>query len=134
MDYTNLAIAVFTAVAAAAACFSAVASSRSAKESGNFARQQAEALMLAAKANALASRIDFYNKQILEAKEKLRVQFSNSTQPGYAEAQREEKELGLQQVHLVYWLDRQTDALGVGLGVKCPGSPYNERIKSSKGG
>jgi hypothetical protein len=101
MDYTNLAIAVFTAVAAAAACFSAVASSRSAKESGNFARQQAEALMLAAKANEPASRIDFYNKQILEAKEKLRVQFSNSTQPGYAEAQREEKELGLQQVHLV---------------------------------
>src|ERR1700736_6240011 len=70
-DLINLAIAVFTAAAAIAAWVSTTASlkateqaDREAEESRKIAQQQTETLMLAAKANALASRISFYTEQI----------------------------------------------------------------------
>ena len=142
-DCIGLAIAICTAAAAVAAWVSASASlkatnqankeaeesRKAAEESRKIAQQQTEALTTAAKANALASRIEFYNKQILEAKGYL-SQFGNAAEKGYPEAFKNKEELELQQDHLVRWLDQQTAALGVGLGFKCPGdSKYNERIK-----
>jgi hypothetical protein len=52
-----------------------------------------------------------------------------ATDPGYAEAEQEKSELDAWQTHWIYWLDRQTDALVVGLGFKGPGSRYNDKIK-----
>jgi len=70
-DLINLAIAVFTAAAAIAAWVSTTASlkatekaNETAEESRKIAHEQTQALMLAAKANALASRISFYSEQI----------------------------------------------------------------------
>jgi hypothetical protein len=43
------------------------------------------------------------------------------------------KQLSLEQNHLPRWLDRQTNALGVGLDKECPGSDeYNEINQSEK--
>jgi hypothetical protein len=70
-DLINLAIAIFTAIAAKAAWDSAKSSqqaveqaNRSAEDSRKIAEEQTKALLTAAKANALASRIEFYNEQI----------------------------------------------------------------------
>jgi flagellar basal body-associated protein FliL len=70
-DWINLAIAVFTAIAAAAALVSAISSARSSKaaskaaeESKKIAVEQAQALLTAAKANALDTRISFYTQQM----------------------------------------------------------------------
>ncbi len=82
----------------------------------------------AAKANALASRIEFYNKQISEAKEALN-KFRTTADEGFPEALQNKKELDREQDHLVRWLDQQTAALGVGLGFECPGSKYNDKIR-----
>jgi hypothetical protein len=130
-----LAIAIFTALAARAAWVSASASrqaieqaNKEAEESRKIAQQQTEALMLPAKANALASRIESYNHQIRPLERQLE-DWQNLGRAPEPDAREKLAALRLQQTHLVYWLDRQTNALGVGLGFKCPGSPYNDRIK-----
>jgi hypothetical protein len=119
-DLINLAIAIFTAIAAKAAWDSAKSSHRaveqanqSAEDSRKIAGEQTKALLTAAKANALASRIAFYNEQI------------RPLLPGNPDIPK----LTEQRNHLAYWLDCQTDALGVGLNHECPLSPYNETIK-----
>lgn len=84
--------------------------------------------MLPAKANALASRIESYNHQIRPLERQLE-DWQNLGRAPEPDAREKLAALRLQQTHLVYWLDRQTNALGVGLGFKCPGSPYNDRIK-----
>src|SRR6266576_6613469 len=129
-DLINLAIAVFTA-AAMAAWVSTTASlkptekaNETAEESRKIAHEQTQALMLAAKANALASRISFYSEQIRT----LEKQLQDYQQRGWApepDAREKLAKLKLEQTHLGFWLDRQTDALGVGLGFRCPGSSYN---------
>ena len=143
-DLINLAIAVFTAAAAGAAWVSARASlkaieqaNKQAEESRKFAEesrkiseQQAEAMLTAAKANALASRISFYAEQIRF----IEKQFEDYQYRGRAielNAGDKLKQLKAEQQHLAYWLDRQTDVLGVGLGNECPGSPYNDRINGA---
>jgi hypothetical protein len=62
--WANVAIAIFTAVTAIAAWRAASVAKSSAEESGKIAKEQTDALMTAAKADALASRINFYDKQI----------------------------------------------------------------------
>jgi hypothetical protein len=89
---------------------------KAADGSRKIAQEQTTALLTAAKANALASRIEFYNEQIRP------LLGGNPDLPTL----REERD------HLAYWLDRQTDALGVGLNHECPGSPYNAVIKARK--
>jgi hypothetical protein len=135
-DWINLAIAIFTAIAAVAALVSARASrqavdqaNQSAEDSRKIAEEQTKALMTAAKANALASRIEFYNKQILEANEALNKFRRAADIDKESKAKQHKEELELQQDHLTRWLDQQTNALGVGLGFKISDSKYNERIK-----
>ena len=135
----NLTIAIFTAIAARAAVLSARASrdavhlaNQSADDSRKIAEEQTKALMTAAKANALASRINFYNEQIRPLQ---RIQEHMFDNPGRSQRLSEEAEAGLNQLieerdHLAYWLDRQTDALGVGLNHECSLSPYNETIRA----
>jgi hypothetical protein len=82
--------------------------------------------MTAAKANSLASRISFYSEQIRFFEKQFEDHQDRGwvPQPGAAENL---KELKAQQAHLAYWLDRQMDALGVGLHFKC-GSPFDSRV------
>jgi hypothetical protein len=42
-------------------------------------------------------------------------------------------DLAKQQKHLVYWLDKQTDALQVGLRFECPGSEFNSEVQRWRG-
>jgi hypothetical protein len=106
-DCINLAIAICTAAAALAAWVSASASLK--------ATEQA-------------------NKEAEESRKIAQKQLEDRQDRGRApEPDKREKlaKLKLEQTHLGFWLDRQTDALGVGLGFKCPGSPYNDKIEES---
>lgn len=89
-------------------------SRKAAAEARKIAQEQTKALLTAAKANALASRIRFYNEQ-------LRPLLAGNPHIPILTEERD---------HLAYWLDRQTVALGVGLNHECPGSPYNAVIKN----
>jgi hypothetical protein len=84
--------------------------------------------MLAAKVNVLASRFSFYHEKIRP----IEKQFEDWQNHGHApetNAKAKLDELNLEQMHLVCRLDRQTEALGVGLKFECPDSPYNERLR-----
>lgn len=135
-DLINLAIAIFTAMAAKAAWDSAKSSHRaveqanqSAEDGRKIAEEQTKALLTAAKSNALASRIEFYNRQISAAKGWL-ASFGTTAQQGYPEAKRNKELLEQEQEHLVRQLDQQTNALEVGLNYECPGSAYNDTIRA----
>jgi hypothetical protein len=134
----NVAIAIFTAVAAIAALISAVGSllasfqaKKTAEESKKIAEEQTKALMTAAKANALASRIDFYTQQLTPLRDK--IQNGRVMGTVIVKLQEEEKEYTMQQNHLAWWLDRQMDELKVGLRHECPESPYNTEIPRWRG-
>jgi hypothetical protein len=112
----NVAIAIFTAVAAIAALISVFVSlqasrdaKESAKESKNIAEEQIKVLLAAAKANALATQIDVYTLQMKRL-------------DPYGRATQELNELERKQKHLAAWLEQQTDALGVGLKNRLPDS------------
>jgi len=112
----NVAIAIFTAVAAIAALISAVGSllasfqaKKSAEESTKIAKEQTKALLTAAKANALATQIDVYTLQMKRL-------------DPLGRATSELDELERKQKHLAAWLEKQTDALGVGLKNPLPDS------------
>ena len=112
----NLAIAVCTALAAKAAWDSAKASrqavnqaNQSAEDGRKIAEEQTKALMTASKANALATQIDVYTLQM------------NRLNP-FGRATKELDELERKQKHLAAWLEKQTDALGVGLKNPLPDS------------
>jgi hypothetical protein len=132
----NVVIAIFTAVAAVAALVSAVGSliasresNKAAQESRKIAGEQTKALMTAAKASALASRINFYNEQIADMKEAINKERSKPM-PVFAITGGYEKnlqELQIQRTHCAWWLDRQSDELGVGLSHPC-GSPYDSEV------
>jgi hypothetical protein len=131
-DFINLAIAAFTAIALGAALVSAISSSRSSKEASKAAEEgrkiagEQTKAMMTAKANALASRINFYSEQIAAAtpSDELR-QFGI----GLGSVM----ELKKRREHLAYWLDRQADALEIGLRFDCPGSPHNNEVPRWKG-
>jgi septal ring factor EnvC (AmiA/AmiB activator) len=65
----NVAIAIFTAVTAVAAWRAASLAKSSAKQASDVAKEQTKVSVTAPKANALASRINFYNEQIADIKE-----------------------------------------------------------------
>ncbi len=136
-DLINLLIAAFTAWAARSASVSARASvkateqsTKEAEASRNIAQRQTDALMAAAKANALASRISFYSEQIrfIEKQFEARQNRGSEVEPGAGEKL---KELKAEQAHLAHWLDRQMDSLKVGLHFKC-GSPFDSRVEEWK--
>jgi hypothetical protein len=127
-DIINSVIAIFTAIAAIAAWFTAVKAAQAAKESSAIAEKQTEALMTAAKANALATRIDFYDRQMAPLIEQIQ---KFGARGGDISAQL--GDLAKQQKPLVYWLDKQTDALQVGLRFECPGSEYNSEVQRWRG-
>jgi hypothetical protein len=115
-DGISLAVAIFTALAARAAWASAKASreavaqaNTAAAESRTIAKEQTAALLTAAKANALASRINFYTEQMHRLN-------------AYGHATGQLDALEQKQKHLAGWLDQQTDALGVGLKNPLPSS------------
>jgi hypothetical protein len=97
-----------------------------ANDSSKIANEQTNALMAAAKANALASRINFYEQQLAPLRNK--IQDSKVLGEIVVRLQDQAKELEMQQKHLVYWLDRQTEVLKVGLRFECPGSPHNSEV------
>ena len=77
------------------------------------AKEQTTALMSAAKANALASRIAFYNEQIAELTEWLNIVRNSitSARDQIPAKEADLKELKMQRDHCAWWLDRQSDAL-----------------------
>lgn len=112
----NVAIAIFTAVAAIAALISVFVSLRasrdakkSAEESAKIAKEQIKVLLAAAKANALATQINVYTLQMTRLN-------------AYGRATSELDELERKQKHLAAWLEQQTDTLGVGLNNPLPSS------------
>jgi hypothetical protein len=145
-DGISLAIALFNLVIAMATCLAAVATgfaawaawsgTKLARAAAKDSHQQAErmneallnayqqaklmneALLDAAKANALATRIEFYNEQ---------VEFGRTHGWG------EDTEICRdQQQHLVYQLDEISEKLGVGAGRPCDNSPHNAKIEGWK--
>jgi CHASE1-domain containing sensor protein len=122
--WANVAIAIFTAV-------TAVAAWRAASVAKSSAKDQTDALMTAAKANALASRISFYTEQIAPLREQ--IQDGKVRGSPIANQVAQVIELEKQQKHLAYWLDRQTDALKVGLRFECPGSELNNEVPRWRG-
>jgi|HubBroStandDraft_2_1064218.scaffolds.fasta_scaffold649033_1 hypothetical protein len=141
-DLINLAIAIFTALAAKAAWDSAKASrlaveqaNESAEDSRKIAKEQTKALMTAAKANALASRINFYNEQIAEARGAINKAQGAPVpnRPFISHSESALDELIIQRDHYAWFLDRQSNELEVGLRHTCPGSPYNKEVPRWRG-
>jgi hypothetical protein len=121
-DSVGCATAIFTAVAAGAAWRATSVAKSAAEESGKIASQQTTALSVAAKANALASRINFYDRQIVEREAVIQASQMNPTR--LDQARKTVEQLKAEQRHLAFWLDRQLDSLGVGLGNLDNGSGY----------
>ncbi len=102
---TTTAIAtVITAIATCVAGFAALATAI-------ILAGQTKAFMAAAKANALAARIEYYYTQ-------LKAEPSSS----------EQSELSDQQVHLIYQLDEVLDKLKVGAGRHAALSPHDAKV------
>jgi hypothetical protein len=110
----NFAIAVFTGIAAAAAWSSAKLARQAGDDSHQQAEKMKEAMLNAAKANALASRIEFYNEQVASGR---RQGWSNDSATS-----RDQHE------HLVCQLDRILDRMGVGIAQPCESSPHNDKV------
>ena len=127
LNTANTVIAYGTAAASIGAVVSAIFSAIAACQAKSIATKEIEAMLTAAKANALASRIDFYGVQIGN----IEKQFENWKTKGETpdeNAGPDLKEFRLERDHLAFWLDRQTDKLGVGLRFECPGSPSNKYV------
>ena len=127
----NVVIAIFTAIAAVAAWRAASIAKSTAKETSKTADEQTNVLITAAKANALASRINFYSEQIAPIRE--RLQDRNLMGEVAAKLIKNAQELEKQRDHLAYWLDRQTNDLKVGLNFKCPPSPHDSEVPRWRG-
>jgi hypothetical protein len=114
----NFAIAVATGLAARAAWLSTKLARQAAEDSHQQADEINKALLNAAKANALATRIEYYNPK---------VEF------GRTHGWSTESEICRdQQEHLIYQLDEILDEMGVGTGQPCDGSPHNGKIEGRK--
>ena len=82
--------------------------------------QQAKAMRGTARANALATRIEFFDAQV-------RTVESDVNTPG-RDKELTKADLRDQQVHLVYHLDDALNQMGVGIGDPAPGSPQNVEV------
>jgi hypothetical protein len=124
-DPTNIAIAIFTAIAAVAAWRAASIAKSTAEATGKTAEEQTKVSVTAAKANALASRINIYSEQIAIFDNRIQDAKVRGMAPmQMAVLTNELDRLMRERNHLVAWLELQTDALGVGLGNPCAGSDY----------
>jgi hypothetical protein len=111
----NIAIAFFTRSAALAAQRSAKLANEAAADSHKQAERMSTITLNAAKANALATRIERFGDPRAEAQVR-----------GWNPALETARD---QQEHLVYQLDEILDKLGAGLGQPCDGSPHNGKMQ-----
>ena len=117
----NFAIAVATGLAARAAWSSTKLARQAAEDSHQQADEMNKALLNAAKANALATMIEYYYNP--------KVEFGRTR--GWSK----ETEIARdQQEHLIYQLYEILDKMGVGPGQPCDGSPHNGKIEGWKKG
>jgi hypothetical protein len=114
----NLAIAIATGLAAKAAWSSTKLVRQAAEESRRQADKMNEALLNAAKANALATRIEYYDPTVEQGRTKGWSQESTTARD--------------QQEYLIHQLDEILDKMGAGTGQPCAGSPHNEKIDDWK--
>jgi hypothetical protein len=85
--------------------------------------QQAKAMRGTARANALATRIEFFDAQV-------RTVESDVNTPEQ-DKELTKTDLREQQVHLVYHLDNALNQMDVGIGDPAPGSPHNVEVDGS---
>jgi hypothetical protein len=116
--FCNLAIAVATGLAARAAWSSAKLARQAADDSHQQAERMNEAMLNAAKANALATRIEYFDPTVQTGRER-----------GWSAESRTAHD---QQEHLVYQLDEIMARMGVGVGLPCDTSPHNGKIEGWK--
>jgi predicted Ser/Thr protein kinase len=107
--------AIGSFVAASIAVFTASSARKQAESTRKVVTEQTKALLEAARANALATRLRYYDEQRSRAMRT--VQGSNL------------KQLTDEQEHLVYQLDEVLNRLGVGISRESANSPHNELVK-----
>lgn len=110
--------AIGSFVAASIAVFTASSAKRQAESTQKLITEQTRALLEAAKANALATRLRYYEEQRSRA---MRTVQGSSL-----------KQLTDEQEHLVYQLDEVLNRLGVGLNRESTHSPHNELVKRAR--
>ena len=107
--------AIGSFVAASIAVFTASSARRQAEGTQKLITEQTGVLLEAAKANALATRLRYYDEQRSRA---MRTVQGSSL-----------KQLTDEQEHLVYQLDEVLNRLGVGINRESTHSPHNELVK-----
>ena len=107
--------AIGSFVAASVAVFTASSARKQAASTQKVVTEQTKALLEAAKANALATRLRYYDEQRGRA---MRTVQGSSL-----------KQLTDEQEHLVYQLDEVLNRLGVGISRESALSPHNELVK-----
>jgi len=107
--------AIGSFVAASIAVFTASSARRQAESTQKLIMEQSRVLLEAAKANALATRLRYYEEQRSRA---MRTVQGSSL-----------KQLTDEQEHLVYQLDEVLNQLGVGINRESAHSPHNELAK-----
>ncbi|MBV9492539.1 MAG: hypothetical protein JO069_22830 [Verrucomicrobia bacterium] len=107
--------AVGSFVAASIALFVASSVRKQARDTQNVVKEQTKVLLEAAKANALAARLRYYEEQRGRA---MRTVQGSSL-----------KQLTDEQEHLVCQLDEVLDGLGVGINRESERSPHNELVR-----
>ena len=107
--------AIGSFVAASIAVFTVSAARKQAEGTQKLVSEQTNALLEAAKANALATRLRYYEEQRSRA---MRTVQGSSL-----------KQLTDEQEHLVYQLDEVLNRLGVGINRESAHSPHNELVK-----
>ena len=107
--------AIGSFVAASIAVFTASSARKQAESTRKVVTEQTKALLEAARANALATRLRYYDEQRSRA---MRTVQGSSL-----------KELTDEQEHLVYQLDEVLNRLDVGISRESANSPHNELVK-----
>jgi hypothetical protein len=110
--------AIGSFVAASIAVFIASSARRQAESTQKLITEQTVVLLEAAKANALATRLRYYDEQRSRA---MRTVQGSSL-----------KQLTDEQEHLVYQLDEVLNQLGVGINRESARSPHNELVKRAR--
>jgi hypothetical protein len=111
----TVAAAIGSFVAASIAVFIASSAKKQARGTQQVVADQTKALLEAAKANALAARLRYYEEQRGRA---MRTVQGSSL-----------KQLTDEQEHLVYQLDEVLDGLGIGIKRESGLSPHNELVR-----
>ena len=110
--------AIGSFVAASIAVFTASSARKQAENTQKLVTEQTRVLLEAAKANALATRLRYYEEQRSRA---MRTVQGSSL-----------KQLTDEQEHLVYQLDEVLSRLGVGIDRESVHSPHNEMVKRTR--